>query len=254
MAKGKKQTSRPGPTTPPDVVTNPDPVPDLTGSPRGYQELAERTRFKGGATANFLMDPEVRAAVAADKEIEKELDAKLEASEEDAEASLDMLVTLSEPEDGHEFANGVSIPFPFNGAPTTNFATCSKPAKDENRGCPVYWHCPLRDRGPFLLSYMDKRNKNQIRHITCVDFLKTGMVFQPHLVLLPGITWEGTITAEYTKFADGTYPEPGPGKQKTPILLKAVKSHLPPHLFPDAALVMQYQKLRRHGEIRPFRQ
>jgi hypothetical protein len=248
MAKPKKPTGQ----EPRDVdLTTPD---KLTGSPKGYADLAEKTRFKGGMAANFMNDPEVRAAAAADKEIEQELEDKLESSVEEAEQSLEMLVELSEPEQGHDFANGVSIPFPYNGTPTTNYATCSRPMKEENRGCPVYWHCPLRDRGPHLLAYMDKRNKNQIRHITCVDFLKTGMVFMPHLVLLPGITWEGTITAEYTPFPDGSYPEPGPGKQKTPVLLKAVKSQLPPHLFPDKQLVVEYQRLRRHGEIRPFRQ
>jgi len=225
----------------------------LSGSPKGYEELAHQTRVRGTSRADFTSDPDIQAAMKADRELEQELEAKIETSEQDAEESLFHLVENSVPEDGHEFANGASIPFPYQGAPTTNHATCSRPIKDENRGCPVYWHCPLRDKGPYLLAYMDKRNKNQVRHITCVDFLKTGMVFQPHLILLPGITWEGTLQAAYSPFPDGSYPKPGPNEQKTPIVLTATKSQLPPHLFPDRDLVMQYQKLRRHGEIKSFR-
>src|SRR5688572_25510269 len=105
-------TAAPRAPEPPPKVTRPAtgngaPV-RLTGSPQSYQDIAERTQFKGGARANFLADPDVRAAIAVDKEIEKDLEAELDASVEDADEALEMLVESSLPEDGHEFANGVS--------------------------------------------------------------------------------------------------------------------------------------------------
>lgn len=225
-------------------------TPELTGSPKGYGDLAERTRVGTGRAPSFLSDPDVRAALKGDSEIEKEIE---EEAENEVVGIDEVLKTLEdEPTGGHSFANGASIPFPYNGFDTVNYATCSKPKKDENRGCPVYAHCPLRDKGPYLLGYMNKRARNQIRHINCVDFLKTGMVFMPHIVLLPGINWEGTLTAEYEKDSRGRYPEPGPGKVKTPIRLRATKSMMDEKLFPSKELMMQYTRLRRKGEIRPW--
>jgi hypothetical protein len=247
MAKFQKKGELQAPIAKPKGPSNAEPG-ELTGSPKSYQELAQRTRYASGKTPSFLADPEVRAALAGDAEIEQEMEKELDSEVENIDLALQQLE--DEPAAGHPFANGASIPFPYNGFDTVNFATCSKPKKDENRGCPVYAHCPLRDRGPFLLAYMNKRARNQIRHITCVDLLKTGMVFQPHIVLLPGINWEGTLSADYTPFADGRMPEPGPGKTKTPIKLTATKSYLPAECFPDAELVKQYQRLRRRGEIR----
>jgi hypothetical protein len=197
-----------------------------------------------------MQDPDVRAALLGDAEIEKELEEELDTEVAGIDTVLQQLE--EEPEQGHPFANGASIPFPYAGTDTVNFATCSRPRKDENRGCPVYAHCPLRDKGPFLLAFLDKRNRNQVRTSTCVDFLRTNLVFQAHIVLLPGINWEGTLTAEYEPMADGRMPEPGPGKVKTPIRLTATKSMLPMECFPTPELTQQYQRLRRRGEIRQF--
>lgn len=245
--KGKKRGTT-VPEKPPDA---PEAQEQLTGSPRGYRDMAEKARIGPTPTASFLSDPAVREALKGDTEIEKEIEAEADAELLDIEELLSGLE--AEPEKGHHFANGASIPFPYMGADTVNFATCSKPMKDANRGCPVYAHCPLRNKGPFLLAILDKRNRNQIRSTTCVDFLKSGLVFQPHIVLLPGINWEGTLSAEYTPFPDGRMPEPGPGKVKTPIKLTATKSMLPEECFPEPELVRQYQRLRRRGEINSFR-
>jgi hypothetical protein len=225
-------------------------TPKLTGSPSGYAAMAEKSRVGTGRAPSFLSDPAVREALKGDAAIEREIEAEAEAEILLLDEVLENLE--DEPTGGHPFANGSSIPFPYKGADTVNFATCSKPRKDENRGCPVYAHCPLRDRGPFLLSYLNKRARNQIRHITCVDFLKTHMVFQPWIVLLPGINWEGTLTAEYTLDSRGRMPEMGPGKTKTPIKLMATKSMSPEELFPPVELVKEYTRLRRRGEIQPW--
>jgi hypothetical protein len=249
MAKFTKRPAVAPLEKPTDTAAEPD-APALTGSPKGYTELAERTRVGAGAVPSFLNDPAVREALKGDREIEKEI----EAAETDELLNIEELLTdlENEPTGGHPFANGASIPFPYNGFDTVNFHTCSKPKKDENRGCPLYWQCPLRDRGPYLMAYLNKRARNQIRQITCIDFLKSNMVFHPWIVLLPGIHWEGTLEAEYTPGPDGKLPALGPGVPKTPIRLKAVKSMLPEELFAPAELVKEYTRLRRRGEIKQW--
>ncbi len=220
--------------------------PQLKGSlDPGYGNILEQKAGDVQAPpAALLEDPKIVAALEQDSSIS--LDPDEDTEKITLRGSVEQEEDIYEEPPETEIGNGSTLPFRYRGRPSLAYTTCSEPVKDRNRGCPVWYRCPLRDLGSGNLIYQHKRTK-QIRHSNCYDFVMTGMARDPKLVLLPGVTETLSLEKEWAPFPDGRMPEPGPNKPKTHIVDKWVKNEIV-SVF-DEDLVRQYQLLRRRGEV-----
>lgn len=237
----------------------PKPKPTLRGSlDPGYRDLIENAKLEV-PPSEILEDPEVLAAQKINAGIaELPMEPEGEEPEEKADPSPGgvKLTGSFQPQDPYEddyagvedtLGNGSTIPFKYRGRPTLSFTTCKEPEKEKNRGCPLWYRCPLRDYGPGMIAFQDTKTK-QIRGDTCYNLLISGIVANTRRYhLLPGVNFHYSYEVTWKPHPDGTPVEIGPGKPKTELVKKAIKN---PLVMPfEAELVRQYEVLRRHGEV-----
>jgi hypothetical protein len=234
--------------------------PKLKGSlDPGYQALLD-AKMSEPPPEVILNDPAVKAALEVNAGI---VELPIETGEEETEdigpdpegVTLKGSFTPDDPyaEDAaivvdDTLGNGSTIPFKYRGRPTINFTTCKEPEPNKNRGCPMWYRCPVRDLGPGTIAFQDTKTK-QIRADTCYNLLVSGIVANTRRYhFLPGVDFHVTYDVRWKPWPDGREVEVGPGKPKTELERVPVKN---PLVMPfDADIVRQYEILRRRGEVR----
>ena len=224
------------------------------------QELLKNTKIiASGQRTGLEGEEDIKQALAEDAVNMKALD-----QEDDTEkVMLEALDAMEGVVEGkiHPIGNGTTVPYPYDGEPTHEATTCSKPVKDVNRGCRHFGtSCRMpqlaekhgEPSGPYNYRYIDKRT-GAVKTCFCTTMASTYLRM-PNIVLLPpsendppGETWVPTRNAEYTPLPNGQMPTPGPNQPRTPIQFTGRKTRVVCH--PSREMTREYQLMRRRGDF-----
>jgi hypothetical protein len=225
----------------------------------GAELLKNVQIVSSGQKTGLETDKDIIAGIAEDAVNLGSMDHELDVEQ----AMIDALESMEGEVEGkiHPIGNGRTVPYPYDGEPTLEAHTCSKPIKDVNRGCNHYGvRCRLpmladklgEDAGPYNVRYIDLRTKS-VKTCFCTTLASTYLRL-PNIVLLPpsetdppGETWVPTRDAEYTPLPNGQMPMPGPNTPKTPIKFTGRKTRVPCH--PSREMTRLYQQMRRKGDF-----